>query len=210
VPPTSPGALRALTSPAVLDEAAARLEPDTLDAIVYASTSSAYVIGHDAERTLVRRLRHRWALPVFSTPASAVDALRSSGVQRLALVHPPWFGDDHNARGAAYFREQGFTVVQADVADLGGLAEDPGSVDPGQVVDWVVHHVDTAVDAVFLGGNGFRVARAVQELEQRLGCLVVESNQVLLWAVLSETGPAPAVEGFGRLLSQAARIDTHE
>jgi hypothetical protein len=37
------------------------------------------------------------------------------------------------------------------------------------------------------GGNGFGAARAVHELEERLGCLVLESNQVLLWSIMRET-----------------------
>ena len=32
-----------------------------------------------------------------------------------------------------------------------------------------------------MAGNGFRAARAVPELEQRTGRLVLQANQVLLW-----------------------------
>jgi maleate isomerase len=184
-PPTTPSGLRALTRPSVVDEAVARLEPETLDAIAYASTSTAYVIGYEAEREFVGRLRKRWSVPVCSTPASVVDVLRRSDVRRLSLVHPPWFGHDRNAWGAAYFRDQGFTVVQAELA---GVAEDPELVEPDDIVDWVSSHIHGDAEAVFLGGNGFRAARAVPELEKRLGCLVVESNQVLLGSVLSEIG----------------------
>jgi maleate isomerase len=196
-PPTSVSGLRALTRPALLDEAVAELEPGSLDVLAFASTSTAYAIGPAAERRLVGRLRERWSLPVCSTPASAVDALRHTGVQRLSLVHPPWFGADRSALGAAYFREQGFTVVQAPLADV---IDDPERVQPRHVVDWVSSHVDPNVEAVFLGGNGFRAGRAVRALEERLGCLVLESNQVLMWSALAETGACVQIRDFGSLL----------
>jgi maleate isomerase len=192
-PPTSASGLRALARSELLDAAVARLGPASLDAVAFASTSAAYAIGPAAERDLVDGLRGRWSLPVASTPASAVAALRSHGVQRLALVHPPWFGADRSALGAAYFGDQGFTVVQAALA---GVPDDPALVEPRHVVDWVSSNVAPEAEAVFLGGNGFRAARAIEALEQRLGCLVLESNQVLLWSALAETC-APPLELFG-------------
>ena len=196
-PPPSASGLRALAQPDLLDAAVARLEPATLDTLAYASTSTAYAIGPAAERDLTDRLRDRWSLPVASTAARAVEALRSFGARRLALVHPPWFGADRSALAAAYFGEQSFTVVQAELADV---PADPELVEPHHIVEWVSSHVDPDVDAVFLGGNGFRAARAIEALEQRLGCLVLESNQVLLWSVLVETGAPMELRGSGSLL----------
>ena len=56
-------------------------------------------------------------------------------------------------------------------------------------------------DAVFLGGNGFRAAPAVQELEDRLGGLVIEANQVLLWSVLDSAPSSVDIRGFGSLFT---------
>ncbi len=195
--PTSPEDLRAHADPSLVDAAAAGLDPRSLQAIAYASTSTAYVIGHRLERELVDRLGERWELPVCSTPASAVDAMRLLGAERLALVHPPWFGEELNSRGAAYFREQGFSVACADRADV---TDDPALVEGAEVVEWVVEHVPGDVDAVFLGGNGFRAARAIDPLEQHLDRPVLESNQVLLWSVNVSLGTPVVVRGFGRLL----------
>ena len=195
--PTSPEDLRAHADPSLVDATAAELDPRSLQAIAYASTSTAYVLGHRDERELIARLADRWNLPVCSTPASAVDALRRLGAERLAVVHPPWFGEDRNALGAAYFRDQGFSVSSADLADV---TDDPALVEPAEVVEWVADNVPGDVDAVFLGGNGFRAARAVGPLEQRLDRLVLESNQVLLWSVNESLGTPLNVRGFGRLL----------
>jgi len=50
------------------------------------------------------------ALRAVDCPA-AVDALRAFEVTRVALVHPPWFNDEVNAKGHKYFRGHGFEIV---------------------------------------------------------------------------------------------------
>lgn len=195
--PTSPEELRAHADPSVVDATAAELDPGRLQAIAYASTSTAYVLGHPDERELVARLSDRWGVQVCSTPASAVDALRRLGAERLAVVHPPWFGEDLNSRGASYFGDQDFSVASADLADV---TDNPVLLEPAEVVEWVAENVPDDADAVFLGGNGFRAARAVGPLEQILDRPVLESNQVLLWSINESLETPVVVRGFGRFL----------
>jgi maleate isomerase len=179
----------------VLDEAASKLPPG-VDVLALASTGSGYALGHDEESALVKRLHERWELPVCAASRSAVSALRSRHVERISLVHPPWFGRSLNQLGAEYFRRQGFDVVDARLADL---PDDPARIEPAMVVEWVAQHLCHRAEAVFIGGNGFRAARAVHQLERMTGRLVLQANQVLLWSVLESAGAPVAVRGFGML-----------
>lgn len=197
-PRTSPSALRALTAPSVLDKAAAAFAPGSIDAIGHASTTTGYAIGFDAETTIMEMLSHRWSLPVAGTSPAAVAALRTLEVERVALVHPPWFDDELNELGALYFRSQGFAVVASESADL----PNPSHIEPGMVVDWISRHLSDDAEAVFIGGNGFRAARAIEPLEEELGRPVFESNQVLLWSILAKTQFALEVCGYGKLFGQ--------
>jgi maleate isomerase len=197
-PPTSPSGLRALTVPGTIDGAAAAFTPGSVDVLGYASTSNGYAIGFDAEVTMVERLSQRWCLPVAGTSLSAVAALRALDIQRVALVHPPWFDDELNDLGAVYFRSQGFEVVSAGSADL---ANDPNRIEPGAVTEWICRHLNADAEAVFIGGSGFRAARAIEALEERLGRPVLESNQVLLWSILAKVNADFEVDGFGRLFA---------
>lgn len=199
-PPTSPSGLRALATPAVLDAAAAALIPSSVDVLVLASTSSGYAMGSDAESALLERLRERWDLPAYAPAQSAVAALRFHQVERLSLVHPPWFGPSLNQLGAEYFRSQGFEVVEAQMADL---LHDPDRVEPAMIVDWITQHTSARAEAVVIGGNGFRAARAIDPLEGRLGRLVLEANQVLLWSILEGAGVSVEIHGFGALFDGA-------
>jgi maleate isomerase len=201
-PPTSLSGLNALTEPSVLDTAAAALPPDAVDAIGYASTSSGYAIGFDAEAAMVDRLSQRWSLPVAGTSMSAVAALRAVDVQRVALVHPPWFAAELNVLGAEYFRSQGLDVVSAESARL---PNDPRLIEPSAIVDWITRFLSDDAEAVFIGGTGFRAAQAIAALEASLGRPVLESNQVLLWSILAKLEAVIEVAGFGLIFDHDAR-----
>jgi maleate isomerase len=98
--PTGWAGLRALTAAECLDPAAEQLR-GAIDVIGYASTSSAYAIGFEAEVALLARLSRRVGIPVVATCASAVLALGVLGVERVALVEPPWFDAELTELGAA-------------------------------------------------------------------------------------------------------------
>jgi maleate isomerase len=195
-PPATPSGLRALADPSTVDQAAAPFRAGSVDVVVHASTSTGYAIGHRAEAALVEGLRRSCGVPAVASGSAAVAALRACGSRRVTVVHPPWFDDEADELGAGYFRGQGFEVSLSQAA---GLPDDPARVRPEHVVDWVVRHVDAGAGAVFLGGNGFRTARAIEELERRTGLLVLGANQVLLWSILAATGTRWEVAGYGRL-----------
>jgi maleate isomerase len=191
--------LRALTG-SPLDEAAATLAGSSVDAIAYASTTSAYAIGFEAEEALASRLAERIGAPVASTCAAAVLALRVLGAERVAVVHPPWFHREENELGAAYFQSRGFDVVAVASADL---PADPRRISAEDVSAWTARSVSGDTEAVFIGGNGFRASGAIATLEAELGLPVLTANQVLLWNVLVEVGAASEVTGFGRLFAHS-------
>jgi maleate isomerase len=195
--PPAHAELRASTEPAALERAAVTFRGRTLAAVAHASTTSGYVMGRRAEAALAERLSQRFDVPAVASCAAVAAALRTRGVERVQLVHPPWFDDGFDELGAAYFRSQGFDAVVTKAVDL---CRDPAQVDPQYVIDWVEHHVEDRSEALFLAGNGFRAAGAVEELESRTGRLVLEANQALLWAILAATGTGWNVTGHGRLL----------
>lgn len=195
--PTSAAAhLRRLATPSAMHQAVGSLGEASVDVIAYASTTSGYAIGRAAEVNMIGRLRHMAGVPVVTSGHAATQALKAFGVQRIALVHPPWFGEDMSDLGAAYFRDQEIDVVTLTATPL---PKDPDRVRPKQVIDWVSKHVDAKTEAVFIAGNGFRAAHTIVELERRTGQLVLEANQVLLWSILAATGTTLQVDGYGKL-----------
>jgi maleate isomerase len=196
-PPTSAAGLRALAAPSTVERAAAPFRSGSVEVVAFASTTSGYALGHRAEVALVEHLHQVCGVPVVASSSSAVDALRACGSRRVALVHPPWFDDEVDELGSRYFRDQGFEV---SLSKATGIPEDPSQVRPEHVMDWVLRHAGDEADTVFLAGNGFRAARAIEELERQTGQLVLTANQVLLWSILAVTRTPLTVTGYGHLL----------
>lgn len=200
--PAAHAVLRSSTEPAALDRAAVRFRGRTLAAVAHASTTTGYLIGHRKEAALVERLSQRFEVPAVTSCAAAVRALRVHQIGQVQLVHPPWFDDEFDELGAAYFRRQGFNAVATKAI---ALPDDPAHVDPYRVIDWVEQHLDCPAEARFLAGNGFRATGAIEELELRTGRLVLQANQALLWGILAATGTGWKISGYGRLLRCGCR-----
>jgi maleate isomerase len=199
--PTIPLApVRAFAEPPGVDDAVALLAAAPVQAIGYAFTSSAYLIGADGEAAMLTRLRKRaGGIPVTAACTAALEALRALEVSRLALVHPPWFDEELAAQGAAYFGAQGFEVVLSERA---GLPSDQRRIEPGPLHEWLCVHVPDRADGVFVGGNGFRAVGIIEAAEAELHRPVVTANQGLLWSLLRLAGAQERPSGYGRLLSE--------
>ena len=191
--------LTAATAAPVLERAAGQLLTGPVDVLGYASTTSAYAIGFDAEMTMTARLSRLTRRPVAATCASAVQALRVLRLERVALIGAPWFDPKFNELGAAYFAGQGFDVVSSESARL---SHDPAAIEPAAVAGWISRHVADSAQAIFIGGNGFRAAGAIEALEASTGRLVLTSNQVLLWQLLAGADGSFVIEGYGRLFTR--------
>lgn len=181
-----------------VDEAIDRLAKVGLKAILYAFTTSSYLLDSDGEDQVRAHLEQRsGGIPVILTAQAARAALHSLGSKRIALVHPPWFSDTVNKRGAAYFRDRGFEVL--DCRRLEPLRQQFTEVPPDEVFAFVSRNMPKAADALFIGGNGMRVVGAIEALEQRLGRPVLTANQVLLWSALRLVGHTRLVRRYGRI-----------
>ena len=143
------------------------------------------------------------------TGAAAVAAFRALGVRRIALIHPPWFADDEQELGVAYFRNQGLEVVYANQMRLRGFSvakpTDPlrkfTEVDPAELYAFARTEVPATAEAVFFGGNGFRAIGMIAALEQELGRPVLTGNQVVFWNALRQAGVRAPVNGYGRVFT---------
>lgn len=196
--PTSPAALRTLTGEVYLNRAVEILRAEAVDVVGYASTTSAYVIGVEAEQAALSHLSQLTGLPLASTGSAAAHALGVLGVTRVALIGAPWFASELNDLGAAYFSSQGFEVVSSKSAQL---PRDPDLIEPAAVVGWATRHVEDAAEAVFFGGNGFRTASAIKQLEAAIGRPVLTANQVLLWQLLAYAQADLDIDAYGRLFA---------
>ena len=193
-------AVRAFTEPPLVDDAAGLLAAAPLHAIAFCFTSSSYVRSAADDAALKARLEARTqGIPVAITCAAAALALTALGVGRVALVNPPWFSEELDRQGTAYFQGQGFEVVHSGPARL---PSDQRAIHPGQLYEWVRAQTPGSAEAVFIGGNGFRAVGVIQALEQDLARPVLTANQVAFWHALRLSGTRAPVVGYGQIFGR--------
>ena len=121
------------------------------------------------------------------------------GAHRVAVINPPWFTEEVNAKGMDYFRSRGFEVVLcARITPARPFTE----VLPAEVYEWVIANVPRQAEAVFIGGDGLRAVGVIHALEKRLRRPVLTANQVALWGALRVAGVTPAVTRYGRVFTK--------
>ena len=197
--------VRRFAEPPELDDAAELLAAAPLDVVAYGFTSSAYVLGARGEADMVRRLRLRTrGIPVVTPCAAAVEALHALDARRIALFDPPWFDAELVRLGRAYYEHAGFDVLEATACEL---PSDQTAITPDALHRWIVEHAPADIDAVVVGGNGFRAVGTITALEADLGRPVLTANQVLLWGALRAADATVRVDHYGRIFGIDAPPD---
>ena len=187
------------------DAAADLLTRLNAGAVLYTSTSTGYFLGPEREEAFKKRLEGRMGgIPIATAAMALVEALKTLNVRRIALVHPPWFGDEQHEVGRAYFQARGFDVVSAlRVTPARTLSE----VSAQEVYRWVLTNTPPKAEAVVQGGGGLRMIGAIDALEQALSRPVITANQAALWHGLGLAGGRARIVNYGRLFG--SRSSTH-
>ncbi|MEM6744518.1 MAG: maleate cis-trans isomerase [Pseudomonadota bacterium] len=193
--------VEAVAAPGPLDDAVRLVARAPVDAIALAFTSTSYVGGDGDDPRLAERLAAlSEGKPVVTTGEAILQGLKRLGAARVMLVDPPWFPPALTDQGAAWLTRNGLAVAQAAAADLPG---GQGAIHPGGLYRWIKAAAPPDVDAIVIGGNGFRAVGAVRALEADLKIPVVAANAALLWRVLRTLGlPTGEVTRYGRLFAE--------
>lgn len=196
-----PGA--GFVEPPAIDEAVDRLVRLRPRAILLGYTSSSYALGAEADARVLARLADRAkGIQVIFPCLAAAAALGEIGVQRIGVVHPPWFTETASEQGRAYWRSAGFDVLQCvRLEPLRDFTE----VAPSEVVEFVSARTPREAQAVFIGGNGMRAVGAIKALEARLRKPVLSANQIILWDALRSVGQADKVTNYGSIFTSRKR-----
>ena len=122
-----------------IGQAAQRLAERGAQAVAYGCTSGSYVLGRSGDAAIIEQMRDAAGVPATTTATAVVTALRTLGVQTVAVLSPHI--DDLNARLRAYLEAAGFNV--AAMVGL-NLSCDIEAVEPAETRHIVESQVDTA------------------------------------------------------------------
>ncbi len=170
----------------------------SFDAIAYACTSGATLIGPQRIAALVREAADvRFATDPLT---AAIAAFARLGVARIGLLSP--YIESVSAPMIAAFEAAGLSVPER--SSFGEQVEARvARIDPRSIRDAAVDLGGRAgVEAVFVSCTNLRALEVIDAIEAATGRPAVCSNQALAWAMAGAAGIA--ADGPGRLLRGAA------
>lgn len=205
--PLTAANLRAM-APDIGRAAAGILPGQRLDALAYACTSGAAVIG---EAEVIRLLQAGRAgdgdggagdgtdggdIPCTTPVTAALAAFAALSAKRISVLTP--YTAAVNRELAAFFVQRGVGIINLHGFGIDRDA-DIAEVAPDCITDAAVDACHPDADLLFISCTALRAAQVVRRIEERLDKPVVTSNQALLWHALKRIGNAFNVPGFGRL-----------
>lgn len=172
------------------------------DLIVFHCTGASMREGPKSDAIVRDIIYNATGIESFTTGGAVVEALQALHAKRIVLISP--YVQSNNDTEIAYLEKSGFSVIHSVALGLKG-GEEYAGVPPERWVRLAVENARADADAYFLACTNTRQIEAIEEIEQRLGKPVVNSNQAVMWASLcrlrARLGIAGPLPGVGRLMS---------
>jgi len=179
-----------------IEEAGRTFADARCDVIAFHCTANSMQAGPAGERAIITALLRAGAPRATTTITAVQRALAALAARRIVVLTP------HDAattqHEAAFLREAGYDVLAAvgyALADSDAYCSTPAQF-------WRDRALETAqpdADACFISCANIAVFAVIEELEARLECPVITSNQAVIWDALCLLGCREPRAGLGRL-----------
>ena len=177
---------RAVAKPSVLARATRSLSALDPVVTVYACSSGSFVDGLEGEARLRRLMLDAGARLAVTSAGAMVDALRMTEARRVAVASP--YDQRLTRKLVAFLEEAGFQIPSVTYL---GIQQHISRVNKRTIADLVRSAAHPDADAVFLSCTALRTRGIIADLEHEIGCPILTSNQVTLWAALAAAGALP-------------------
>lgn len=151
----------------------------------FACTSASFMNGSDGERAIRAEMVRSGARHAVTSSGAMLAALAALGVRRVAVGTP--YDEECSRRLGRFLKSAGLEVVRLvwrpppTTNDVANYRED-------EVERLARSAAHPAAEAVFLSCTALPTLEALPELGRVLGCPVLSSNQVTMWAALRALG----------------------
>lgn len=187
---------RAVAKPSVVARATRSLAVLDPAVTVYACSSGSFVNGLAGEELVRRTMLAAGARIAITSAGAMLGALRLIGARRVAIASP--YDRRLSDRLANFLTEAGFEVPSTTFL---GLTDHIAQVSRRSIAELIRTSAHPDADAVFVSCTSLRTQGMIAELEAEIGCPIMTSNQVTLWAALAAadalpTDPESEVKGW--------------
>ena len=183
------------------EEVARILKDLEVEAIMIGGTPGITKLGFDMDKEIIKKIEALTGLPTSTTPTAEVDAMRSLGITRVALVSP--YAEALNQHLKSYLEYCGFIVV---VVKGQGLVK---NVDFSKGTSHMTYMMAKeafrkakgGVDGIIFMCPRWPTVKSIEPLERDLGVPVVTTAQAIVWKGLSLLQVNEVKPGYGKLFS---------
>jgi maleate isomerase len=182
--------------PSKMLPAADLLADAKVDAMAWNGTSASW-LGIERDESLCKAIGECTGKPATTSTLACIDAVRSSGAQRVGFVTP--YTDDVERRIGRVWADAG---VACHAERHLGLRDNFsfGQVFPAEIADLVRAVAAEGCDTVVILCTNMEGAAVAAALERELNVLILDSVAVTLWRAMLLAGADPGVlSGWGRV-----------
>jgi len=166
-----------------------------INTIAYGCTSGTIAIGEDKVKEKVQLAKPDCYV---TTPiTSAIKAFKEMNVKKIALFTP--YPESVNKTILEYFSKKKINIISFSTFNI-DLDEDIASVDPKYLSETLVKLETNGADALFVSCTALPALEILDDVEKKIGKIVLSSNQTLIWDTLRSVGYKSSVQGYGKLL----------
>ncbi len=129
---------------------------------------------------------------------SAINALKTLKIDKVSIFTP--YTDEINQSVINYFKNEKIEISELSYFDIASDL-DIGKVDPQHLFDVLVKQDLSNSDALFVSCTALPVLSIINDIEKKLGKVILSSNQTLIWDTLKQIDNQNKVDGYGALFN---------
>ena len=172
------------------------LPDQDLDCVVYGCTSGTIAAGYQSiyEKVNLAKPNTKVTTPI----TSAINALKTLKINKVSIFTP--YTDEINQSVINYFKNEKIEISELSYFDIASDL-DIGKVDPQHLFDVLVKQDLSNSDALFVSCTALPVLSIINDIEKKLGKVILSSNQTLIWDTLKQIDNQNKVDGYGVLFN---------
>ena len=172
------------------------LPDEKLDCVAYGCTSGTIAAGYSSIFEKVNSVKPNTKV---TTPiTSAINAIKTLGIKKLSVFTP--YTNEINQSVLNYFKKEVIDISELSYFDIASDIN-IGKVDPDYLFDALAKIDLSNSDALFVSCTALPILSIIKDLENKIGKIILSSNQTLIWDTLKQINFKDKVLGYGELFN---------
>ena len=170
------------------------LPDQKLDCVAYGCTSGTIAAGY---KTILEKVNLVKPKTKVTTPiTSAINAFKVLKVNKISIFTP--YTEEINQSLISFFKRENIEISDLSYLDIASDL-DIGKIDPNYLFETLVNIDLSQSDALFISCTALPVLSLIEDIEKKIGKIILSSNQVLIWDTLKQVDLKDQILGYGEL-----------